>query len=130
MPSAILEHLEEVVRRCWEAPETTVAGLPASMPASTVQQIASGGRFGFMIDARFDQIEGRLVLEVLTDNRMGGPDHYRVWDDGEVEPLEREWITHAVPAEASAEDIERAQAEYFDHNRAVQAKLRERGFDH
>jgi hypothetical protein len=93
-----------------------------------VQRIASGGRFGFVIDARLDQLGRRLVLEVLTDSRMGAPDRYRIWDDGRVEQLEGEFTAYVTPADAGAEGAERAQTEFFAHNRAVQAKLRDRGF--
>ena len=98
------------------------------MPAGVVQRLASGGPFGWCMFARLDDVDGRLALEALEDDRMSGPSHYRVWEDGTYEALPNERTSYGHPSDASAEEIERVKQAFFDHNRAVQAQLRERGF--
>jgi hypothetical protein len=81
-----------------------------------------------MIDARLDEIDGRLALECLEDSRMAGPEHYRVWEDGSREDLPNERLGYAHPADSSPAELERIKGAYYAHNHDVQAQLRRRGF--
>lgn len=130
VPPAIHAHLVELVRLRWTGkdPQPVLARLPVRMPPGVVQRLASGGPFGWLIDARLDEIDGRVALEALENDRMSGPDHYRVWEDGTREQLANEHTAYAVPAGASPAEVERIEAEYFAHNGEVQALLAERGF--
>ena len=78
--------------------------------------------------ARLDAVDGRLALEALEDDRMSGPSHYRVWEDGTREALVNERTFYGHASDASAEEIERVEQVFFAHNRAVQEHARERGF--
>src|SRR5688572_1431712 len=98
------------------------------MPPGEVVRLVSGGPFGWMIFGRLDAVEGRVALEALEDSRMAGPDHYRVWDDGTVEPLPNERTGYALPKDCTPEDEARIRAEFGEHNQRVQRLLRERGF--
>jgi hypothetical protein len=130
LPPPIRAYLERLVRRRWsgrdEAPP--LGALPAAMPEAEVQRLVSGGPFGWLMDGRLDVVDGRVALEVLEDSRMAGPDHYRVWEDGDVEALPNEHIGYGWPKDATPEEIERIKQAYFAHNREVQALLAERGF--
>jgi hypothetical protein len=130
MPEKIRAHLADRIRRTWpgEAGGAAIDGLPTSMPAGTVARLFGGGPFGWLADGRLDVVDGRVVLELLEDDRMSGPHHYRVWDDGTTEPLESEHTGWASPADASPEEKQRIQDEFYAHNRRVQALLKERGF--
>jgi hypothetical protein len=119
MPSAIRAWLVERIERSWPEPAPILAKLPHAMPEGQVQRLAGHGPFGLMFDGRLDDIEGRVVLEVLENSRMAGESYFRIWDDGTVEPLEpAPWMAYADGQEA----------EYFAHNRIAYAHLRERGF--
>ncbi len=83
---------------------------------------------GYLIDARLDPIGERLALEVVTDNRMSGPEHYRVWDDGNREELPTVQIGVSFPPDCSPEHRRRIEEDYYEHNRAVGRLLTERGF--
>lgn len=98
------------------------------MPEGIVQRLVSGGPFGWMIHARLDEIEGRIALEALEDDRMSGPSHYRVWEDGTREDLPTEDTSYMTPEGCPPEEVERIAQEYYAHNREVQGLLRERGF--
>jgi len=130
VPPAIRDHLVDLVRLRWSGRDgpPPVDALPATMPEGEVCRLSSGGPFGWLIDARLDQIDGRVALEALEDDRMSGPDHYRVWDDGTREALPNERIAYATPPNCSPEERARIQEEYYAHNRAVGELLRERGF--
>lgn len=127
VPEPIRERIVEAVRQVWRGdPQRVIDGLPRHMPPGAVQRLVSGGAFGWRMEARLDQIEGRVSLEVLEEDRMGGPRHYRVWQDGTIEALISELTGHPVPADpVEADRIERA---YVAHNRRVQEQLRARGF--
>ncbi len=130
LPPAIADHLRELIRLRWTGrdPAPVVDALPDRMPEGTVQRLASGGPFGWCVFARLDQTDGRLALEALEDDRMSGPYHYRVWEDGTVENLPTERTAYSVPADVSPQDVERVEAAFYAHNRAVQEQLRQRGF--
>ena len=51
-----------------------------------------------------------------------------MWEDGTREDLPDERIGYGYPAGSPPEEIERIKADYYAHNRVVQALLRERGF--
>ena len=116
------------VRWTGKDPEPVIASLPDAMAPGTVQRLVSGGPFGWMLMARLDKLGSRFALEVLEDSRMAGPEHYRVWDDGTVEPLANEHTGYSLPKDYTPEDEERAKAEFAEHNGRVQQQLRERGF--
>jgi hypothetical protein len=130
IPPAIRRHLVELVQLRFSTrdPEPALAALPDALPAGTVVRLATGGAFGWLIEGRLDEIDGRVALEALEDSRMAGPEHYRVWDDGSIEALPNEHIGYGLPANHTPADQEHAQAEYYEHNHAVQQLLRERGF--
>ena len=126
----IRDYLVKLIETRWSGRDEPppIDGLPDAMPAGTVTCLAGGGPFGWLIEARLDDVDGRLALECLEDSRMAGPDHYRVWEDGTREALPNEHIAYSHPTGAPPEEVERVRAEYHAHNRAVQALLRERGF--
>lgn len=115
LPDPIRAWLTVTIERAWPDPVV----LPDALPAGQVQRLASGGPFGLMYDARLDEIDGRIALEVLENSRMAGENYFRVWDDGTVERLE--------PAPRMGY-VDGAQEEYFAHNRSAYDHLRERGF--
>lgn len=130
VPPAIRSHLVDLVRLRFGGrdPDPVIAALPEALPEGTVVLLASGGPFGWLIEARLDEIGGRLALEALEDDRMSGPSHYRVWDDGASEPLPNEHIGYSVPKDCPPAEVERIKQAYYAHNREVSALLRERGF--
>jgi hypothetical protein len=132
LPQKIRAFLVAIVKRKWTAvesdPRPVIEALPRSLPAGQVERVVSGGPFGWLIDARLDEIGGRVALEVLEDDRMSGPNHYRVWEDGTEESLESEMTAWTLPENASREEAKRIEDEFYAHNRAVQGMLRERGF--
>jgi hypothetical protein len=133
IPASIHAYVADRITRRWAGPERdpapVIEGLPATLPEGQVTRLVGGGPFGWMLHARLDrEADGRLVLEVLEDDRMSGPDHYRVWDDGTREELETERTTVVFPKDCSAEEAERIEQDFYAHNRRVQALLDERGF--
>jgi hypothetical protein len=130
LPPAIHAYLSDLVRQRWSGkdPEPALASLPRSLPPGRVQRLSGGGPFGWQIEGRLDEVDGRLALEALEDDRMSGPDHYRVWDDGTRESLPNEHIGYSLPKGYTPEDEERIKQEHFEHNHSVQQLLKERGF--
>jgi len=130
LPGPIRDYLVQLIETRWSGREEPppIDALPDAMPAGTVTYLAGRGPFGWLIEARLDEVDGRLALECLEDSRMAGPDHYRVWEDGTREVLPNERIEYSYPTGCPPEELERIKAEYFAHNHAVQAQLRERGF--
>jgi len=132
IPADIRAYLAERIASCWVGPgrdpEPVIEALPRSLPAGEVRHLVGGGPFGWALDARLDEEDGRLALEVLEDDRMSGPDHYRVWEDGTREDLDTEHGTMLLPADCSSDEAKRIEEAYYAHNRRVQALLRERGF--
>jgi hypothetical protein len=66
-----------------------VVDIPDSMPLGEVRQILGDGAFGWSVKCRLDDLHGRLGLEVLEEDRMSGEIDYRIWEDGQVEDLDR-----------------------------------------
>ena len=130
LPGPIRDYLVRLLETRWSGRDSPppIDDLPDAMPAEKVSHLAGRGPFGWLIEARLDEVDGRLALECLEDSRMAGPDHYRVWEDGTREELPNERIEYSYPTGCSPEELERIKAEYYAHNRAVQAQLRERGF--
>ena len=133
VPPAILDHVLGRIARTWggrgdEAVAAAQAAVPRTLPLGEVTRLTGGGPFGWLADARLDEEDGRLVLEVLEDSRMAGPDHYRVWADGTVEPLETVHMTVVYPKDATDEEQAERDAAFFAHNRRVGEALRARGF--
>jgi hypothetical protein len=132
VPAGIHAYVADRIARCWVGPgrdaTPVIEALPRSLPAGQVRQLVGGGPFGWVLYARLDEEDGRLALEVLEDDRMGGPDHYRVWEDGTREQLETESGTMMFPANCSPDEAERIKEAHYAHNRRVQTLLRERGF--
>ena len=130
LPGAVREFLIELTHRFWSPEQQAMAVglLPASMPAGKVTRLLAGGSFGYLLDGRLDLIDGRVCLEVLEDNRMSGPSHYRIWEDGTTEELPTPSTAYVLPDGGTPEQLKRIEAEYYDHNRAVGQALKERGF--
>ena len=130
LPGPIRDYLVKLIETRWSGRDEPppIDALPDAMPAGTVTYLAGRGPFGWLIEARLDEVDGRLALECLEDSRMAGPDHYSVWEDGTREELPNERIEYSYPTGCPPEELERIKAEYFAHNRTVQAQLRERGF--
>jgi hypothetical protein len=132
MPAEIRAYLAERVTSCWVGPGRdagpVIESLPQSLPAGEVKHLVGGGPFGWMLAARLDEEDGRLALEVLEDDRMSGPDHYRVWEDGTREELATEHTTLVFPAECSSDEKKRIEEAFYAHNQRVQALLAQRGF--
>lgn len=121
LPAAISAWLPAATKH-WVVPAT----LPEALPLGEVQRIASGGPFGHLFDARLDEVDGRLALEVLENSRIAGESYFRVWADGTLEALDpAPRIGYGYRDEA---DRAAAEAEYFAHNRRAYGHLRERGF--
>lgn len=127
LPEPIHRYLTERVAQAF-AGRDEIPDVPREMPLATVTHVVGGGPFGWLLHARLDEVDGRLALEVLEDDRMGGPSHYRVWDDGEREALPTEHTGYALPKDYTPEDEERIKQEFYARNRAIQEQLRERGF--
>lgn len=130
LPPAVLDHLRARVERVWGDgdPRPALDALPRELPLGEVRRAVGGGPFGWLLDCRLDEVGGRLVLEVLEDSRMAGPDHYRVLDDGTREELETVRTMMVFPPDATPEQRAEVEREYFAHNAAVGQALRERGF--
>lgn len=128
LPEPIHRFLTERVAQAF-AGRDEVPDVATVIPLATVTQVVAGGPFGWLLHARLDNdVNGRLVLEVLEDSRMSGPQHYRVWDDGTREALPTEATGYVLPKDYTPEDEERIKDEYYLRNREIQAELRERGF--
>lgn len=91
IPEPILAHLTEEINRCWFAPSERATAalekLPRALPEGEVKLLAGDGGFGMYIEGRLDRIDGRLAIELFSDNRMSGESYYRVWEDGSEEDL-------------------------------------------
>jgi hypothetical protein len=93
LPPGIRAILVDLVERKWSAggsdPRPAIEAMPDSLLAGEVKRLVSGGPFGWLLDARIDEIDGRLALEVLEDDRMSGPSHYRVLETARRSPSRR-----------------------------------------
>jgi hypothetical protein len=105
-----------------------IEALPTRLVAGKVDQLATDGPFGWILQGRLDEVGSRVALEVVEDSRMSGPSHYTVWDDGSVEELPTPELGYAFPANTSPEEQERIKQESFEHNRRIHKQLEERGF--
>ena len=132
LPPALLDYLLGRVQRIWEStdrdPAPALDGVPRALPLGEVRRVAGGGPFGWLLECRLDEVDGRLALEVLEDSRMSGPDHYRIRDDGTREDLPTEHTTMVFPAGATAEQRAEIERAFFAHNAEVGRELRRRGF--
>ena len=129
IPPAIRAWLVDLVERFWPDAAERIERVPDRLEAGQVRCLVSGGPFGLMIDGRLDEVDGRLALEVLENDRMSGESYYRVWEDGTIEtldPVPKLGYTHGP--DATPEEIAAVEQAYFSHNRAAYDHLRSRGF--
>jgi len=127
IPGPIYAFLTECIAQAFSGRDTWPEP-PREMALGTVTHLAGGGPFGWLLDARLDEVDGRFALEVLEDSRMSGPSHYRVWDDGTREALPTEATGYALPRDCTPEEKQRIEDEYYARNRAIDQQLRDRGF--
>lgn len=74
----------DVERRWREMSGPVLAAIPETVPLSTMFVVAWGGPFGYCVEARIDEVDGRLLTAVWTENRMNGQDYFYVEPDGTV----------------------------------------------
>ena len=122
-----MKRIEHFSALGWDT-RPVIDALPSSMAAGSVRRLVSGGPFGWLIDARIDEVEGRMALEVIEEDRMSGPTHYRVWEDGTKENLPTERPLIVYPAGCSEQEKSRIEEEHGAYNRAVRRLLEDRGF--
>ena len=118
------------MRQRWtgKVPQPKLDALPKTMPPGVVQRLASGGPFGWLIDAPRHPTHRPRAPPARAAHPKSGPEHYRIWDDGTREQLPNEWTAYSVPADASPEEVEAIKQRYYEHNREVQQLLQQRGF--
>src|SRR5262245_13961557 len=98
LPPAVRAHFAGKIERLFagRGPEAVAAALltlPDALPEGVVVRLAGGGPFGWYVEGRLDGD----VVEVIEEDRMSGPTHYRVRGDGTVEQLASEWTAMVFP---------------------------------
>jgi hypothetical protein len=85
------------------------------------------GERGWLITYRVDADDaGFPSLELYATHRMTNDTHLRIWADGHLEHLDAIEELYAYdPKVPGSEDA--ARTRYFEHNRSVERRLRERG---
>ena len=66
-------------------------------------------------------------LDYYAAHRMTNDRHVRIHPDGRSENLEAPQDMYSYPGDADEETKEKAKGEFYAYNRAVYAKLREKG---
>lgn len=82
---------------------------------------------GWSIQYLFGRDERGEYVDVYSDHRMAGSDHFRLYADGECVPLPDLMQTYAYRPEIPG-DEQRAATEFYEHNRRVAALLAEKRF--
>ena len=100
--------------------------LPPEDVAGRRRGQASGS--GWRITYLFGADERGEYLDFYATHRMTNERHERIYADGHSESLPAPLPFMVFPANATPEDKERIQREYYEHNREIGALLRAKGF--
>lgn len=103
--------------------ELPVDALPPGQVWSILQR-------GWSIQLRFytDTEDGRNHLDYYAMHRMTNDRHCRMYADGDEESLPAMEYMYAIPANATEEEEEEAQAKYIARNQEIGKLLEEKGF--
>ncbi|HYF62598.1 MAG TPA: hypothetical protein VD886_07265 [Herpetosiphonaceae bacterium] len=101
-----------------------------ALPPADVERRQRGhiSAAGWSIHYLFGADERGEYLDFYATHRMTNERHERLYADGGSESLPAPLPFMVFPADASPEDRERIQQEYYAHNREVGALLRAKGF--
>lgn len=83
---------------------------------------------GWRIQYLFGADEQGEYLDFYARHRMTNERHERIYASGQMLGLPTMHEFMVFPADASPEDKARIEQEYYAHNRAIGALLREKGF--
>ena len=108
----------------------TFANWDIQLPAEVVASRQSGKFFkgGWTIEYLFGSEEDKEYLDYYAVHRMTNDRHVRIHADGHCENLEMpmEFIVYPEGSDEIAQ--EQAKEAFYEHNRAVYERLREKGF--
>ena len=100
------------------------------LPAEAVAARAGGKihHAGWTIEYLFGSEEDGEDLDYYATHRMTDDRHVRIHSEGRSEALETPQDFYALPSDADEATRKEAEEDFYAHNRAVYARLRERGF--
>jgi hypothetical protein len=100
------------------------------LPADALETQHAGeiAEQGWLIQYLFGHDERGSYLDYYAQHRMTNARHVRIYESGTTEdlPSEQEFIVY--PANATPEEMEQIQQEYYAYNRRVGEELRRKGF--
>ena len=91
--------------------------------ATTLKQPGKIRQRGWFISYVF----GEDYLDYYAEHRMTNPRHVRIHSDGQCESLEAPRDMYAVSGDADESERQRAEENFYAHNRRVYCELRAKG---
>ncbi|MEH2366293.1 hypothetical protein [Nostoc sp.] len=101
-----------------------------TLPSEALETQQSGEIFmaGWHVQYQFGKNEHGQFLDYYASHRMTDDSHVRIYESGESESLPSMQSFYFSSEDATEEEKQKAEQEYYAYNRKIQEELKRKGF--